>query len=78
MKKTTWNDYHNGNVEKRETPAGRYIAEACGRSRVETHCPFCGEEVVVFIWHPEKRCTKCGAMIAGTMSFKVREEEENG
>ena len=36
-----------------------------------------GEEVVVFIWHPEKRCAKCGAMIAGTMSFKVREEEEN-
>jgi len=73
MRKTTWNDYYSGNVEKKETPAGVYISEACGRSRTRTHCPFCKTEIELFVWHQEKRCCKCGAMIAGSISFKVKE-----
>lgn len=71
--KTTWEDYHNGNIEKRETPSGVYIAESCGRSRIKTHCPFCENEITLYVWNPRKRCEVCGAMIAGTISFKIKE-----
>lgn len=74
VQKTTWNDYHNGNVVKRDIEAGRLIRAACGRSRVEVACPFCGSTVVMYRWHAEKRCTSCGAMLAGCMAFKVKEE----
>lgn len=72
LRKTTWNDFHSDRVEKRETPQGAYISEACGRSRVKTHCPFCGTDIVLYVWHPEKRCENCGAMIAGTVSFRLK------
>lgn len=74
MRKTTWNDYHNGNVVKRDVEVRRPIRASCGRSRVEAVCPFCGSTVVMYLWHAEKRCTSCGAMLAGAMAFKVKDE----
>ena len=73
IRKTTWNDYHNGDVEKRDLEAGILIKEACGRSRIRTRCPFCKSDVEIYLWHSEKRCTTCGAMCAGAFAFKVKE-----
>lgn len=86
MRKTTWKDYHNGNVEKRDISCGILIKEACGRSRVKARCPFCNTEIELYLWHCEKRCETCGAICAGAFAFKAldnskessREAEEKG
>ena len=83
MRKTTWNDYHNENVEKRDLESGILIKEACGRSRIRTRCPFCNTEIEIYLWHSEKRCEICGAICAGTFAFKVlanskESSQENG
>lgn len=73
MKKTTWKDFHNGNIEKRELPAGYIQSEACGKSRVVTRCPFCDSRIEIYLWHSEKRCTECGAICTNLVCFKVKE-----
>lgn len=76
VRKTTWNDYHAGNVECRGIVAGTLIKEAHGRWRIRAECPFCGEELEICLWHCEKRCGACGAICAGSFSFKVKEVQK--
>ena len=56
MRKTTWNDYYERNVEKRDFSLIADISEECGKSRWIIECPFCGDKVTLYKWHPEKRC----------------------
>ena len=73
IRKTTWNDYHSENTEKKEIEFGRYISEF-GRSRVEAKCPFCSIYEEIYVWVGYKRC-KCGAMLCTrpNVAFKVKE-----
>lgn len=71
MRKTTWEDYHNGNVEERVIAGGILIKEACGHPRVKTCCPFCNTEIELYPWYREKRCETCGAICGGVFAFKA-------
>lgn len=72
IRKTTWNDYHSENTEKKEIEIGSYISEF-GRSRYEVQCPFCSACVKVYAWVGQKRC-ECGAILSTrpNVAFKIK------
>ena len=74
MRKTTWNDYYERNVEKRDFSLIADISEECGKSRWIIECPFCGDKVTLYKWHPEKRCENCGAICTNVTCFKVKDK----
>lgn len=72
-RRTTWNDYHSENVEKKEFECGRYISEP-HRSRFKVSCPFCHDRTEIYAWSGYKRCI-CGAMlcIRPNVAFRIKE-----
>lgn len=75
MRKTTWKDYENGNVEKKEHEDGYVISEAEGKTRFKTRCPFCNSPIEIYLWSGQKRCEECGAICSQFVCFKVKEPQ---
>lgn len=54
-----------------------YISEPNGKSHFIFDCPFCGEQIVLYVWNGHKKCScgaRCSRYLNGRYQLNARKE----